>query len=341
MVFPSELPRGLVYIQDCDPGYRREKKKNEFIYLDEGGKQIRNAEELERIEKLVIPPAWKSVWISPKSNTYLQVTGLDEKERKQYIYHEKWSSYTQKLKFAQLRNFGCFLPNLRKRYKSDLAKKNWPKEKVLALAVALLDELYLRIGNSQYTRKNNTYGLTTLRRRHLAINEKAMKIKYVGKSGISRMLKLTNKRLVRLLKGCSQLPGYELFRYEEGGKWQVVNSGDINEYINQESTEEEYFTAKYFRTWGANALCIKYQEEAKQAVKGTRKKPETELTRMVAKSMGHTVSTCKNHYLHPEVMRFCMEKDCERLEIDDKLDSADYKPEEKKLMAILKMITKD
>jgi len=341
MVLPSELPEDLVYIRDINPGYTRILKRNKFHYFDQSGNQITDPSKVDRIDALIIPPAWKSVWISPKKNSYLQATGLDEKNRKQYRYHTNWSSYSQKLKFDQLHSFGLFLPILRKRYNADLRKRGWPKEKVFALAVAVLDDLFLRIGNIQYTEKNNTYGLTTLRRRHIGINGKAMEIRYTGKSGISRMVKLTDKRLVGLLKKCSQLPGYEIFRYQEDGKWYVVDSSDINEYINVDKDAGHYFTAKYFRTWGANSLCVKNKSEAFESVKNTRKKPETALISSIARKMGHTVTTCKSSYLHPEVIAFCLENNCESLKIPKSIAENDYKKEEKILLTILKKTVKE
>jgi DNA topoisomerase I len=340
MVLPSELPKGLVYVKANSPGYTRKRKGTKFQYFDKSGNRINDSKELERIEQLVIPPAWKDVWISPKSNAYLQATGYDEKNRKQYRYHQNWSSYSTKLKYSQLHSFGQFLPKLRKRYKRDLTKNDWPKEKVLALAVAVMDELYIRVGNSQYTEENNSYGLTTLRRKHIGFNGNALELNYIGKSGVSQNLKLTKRRLVKLLKDCSQLPGYEIFRYKDKGMWHTLDSSDINGYLN-ENAEEYYFTAKYFRTWGANSLCVKFREKAIEEVEGTRKKPETELIRMVAKLMGHTIATCKSHYLHPEVVRYCLKNDCEALTINEEVKALDYKPEERKLMAILQNFTSE
>jgi DNA topoisomerase-1 len=339
MVLPSELPRGLVYVKANSPGYQRKQKGEKFQFFDLVGKRIDDSKELDRIAALVIPPAWKEVWISPKPNAYLQATGLDEKNRKQYRYHQNWSSYSTKLKYKQLHSFGKFLPNLRKRYKLDLKKKDWPKVKVLALAVAIMDELYIRVGNTQYTEENSTYGLTTLRRKHLGINGNSLELNYVGKSGVSQSLKLTKRRLVKLLKDCSQLPGYEIFRYKENGSWYTLDSSDINEYLNQDAEDGHYFTAKYFRTWGANGLCVKFREKALDEVSGTRRKPETELVRMVAKLMGHTVSTCKSHYLDPEVVKYCLTNDCDSLEISEELKSQDYKAEERKLLAILEKVS--
>lgn len=339
MVLPSELPSGLVYVKANSPGYQRKQKGDKFQYFDHSGKRISDSKELDRIAALVIPPAWRDVWISPKKNAYLQATGVDEKDRKQYRYHQNWSSYSTKLKYKQLHSFGQFLPKLRKKYKQDLSKKDWPKEKVLALAVAIMDEIYIRVGNSQYTAENNTYGLTTLRRKHIGINGNALELNYIGKSGVSQNLKLTKKRLVKLLKDCSQLPGYEIFRYRENGSWCTLDSSEINEYLNQ-SADDHYFTAKYFRTWGANVLCVKFREKALAEVEGTRRKPETELVRMVAKLMGHTIATCRSHYLDPGVVDFCLNNDFKSLEITEELKSQDYKAEERILMAILEKVNK-
>jgi DNA topoisomerase-1 len=340
MVHPSALPSGLIYIKANSPGYSRKQKDDKFQFFDQSDKRISDSKELDRIAALVIPPAWKEVWISPKSNTYLQATGIDEKDRKQYRYHENWSSYSTKLKYKQLRSFGQFLPNLRERYKRDLEQADWPKQKVLALAVAVMDELYIRVGNSQYTEANSTYGLTTLRRKHLEINGNELELNYIGKSGVSQNLKLTKKRLVRLLKACSQLPGYEIFRYKENDSWSTLDSSDINEYLNQNAEDDHYFTAKYFRTWGANGLCVKFREKALAEVSGTRRKPETELIRMVANLMGHTISICKNHYLDPEVVNYCLTNDCDSLVISEELRSQDYKVEERELLTILEKVSK-
>lgn len=335
MVTAADLPEGLVYIRDSQPGILRKKRGRGFVFLNQDNQKVTNESQLQRIEELVIPPAWKNVWISPKKNSYLQATGIDDKGRKQYLYHTKWSEYSQKIKYDDLLKFGFYLPKLRERYQKDLRQKTWTKNKVLALATALLDELYLRVGNKQYTESNKTHGLTTLRRKHLKEDGSKLLINYTAKSGKERSLTLTNKRLIRLLKDCSQLPGYDLFRYQENDVWHTVDSSALNEYISQEAPEDDYYTAKYFRTWGANSVCFKHTDAVEKLCAGTRKKPETSLIRLVAEEMGHTIAVCKSSYLHPEILSQCLNpqkiKDC--LPKDFSTDG--YKQEEIQLMQIL------
>ena len=335
MVTAAELPKGLIYIRDTQPGIHRKKRGRGFIFVDKDNQKLTNESHLERIENLVIPPAWKNVWISPRKNSYLQATGIDDKGRKQYLYHSKWSEYSQKIKYDDLLKFGFYLPKLRERYQKDLRKKSWNKNKVLALATALLDELYLRVGNKQYTDSNKTHGLTTLRRKHLKEDGSKLLINYKAKSGKERSVALTNKRLIRLLKDCSQLPGYDLFRYKEDDQWYTVDSSELNEYISHDAPEDDYYTAKYFRTWGANCVCIKHAEEVEALCKDSRKKPETTLIRLVAEEMGHTVAVCKSSYLHPEILSQCLDaqelKDC----LPKDFSEEGYKSEELQLMKIL------
>jgi len=335
MVTAAELPKGLVYIRDSQPGILRKKSGRGFTFLDKDNQKLSNESHIERIQNLVIPPAWKNVWVSPKKDSYLQATGIDEKGRKQYLYHSKWSEYSSKIKYDDLLNFGFYLPKLRERYQKDLRQKNWNKNKVLALATALLDELYLRVGNKHYTEKNKTHGLTTLRRKHLSEDGSKLLINFTAKSGKERSVSLTNKRLVRLLKDCSQLPGYDLFRYQEDNKWYTADSSELNEYISMEAPEDDSYTAKYFRTWGANCVCITQTDKVGKMCEDTRKKPETTLIRLVAEKMGHTVAVCKSSYLHPEILSQCLNpqklQDC----LPKDFSKEGYKPEEIQLMQIL------
>lgn len=335
MVTAAELPKGLTYIRDTQPGILRKKQGRGFAFLDKDRQKITDESQLERISDLVIPPAWKNVWISPKKNSYLQATGIDDKGRKQYLYHSKWSEYSQKLKYDDLLKFGFYLPKLRERYRKDLRQKSWNKKKVLALATALLDELHLRVGNKQYTRSNKTHGLTTLRRKHLHEDGRNLMINYTAKSGKERSVTLTDKKLIRLLKDCSQLPGYELFRYQEDSEWHTVDSSELNEYISLEASENEYYTSKYFRTWGANCLCIQLAEEVEKQCEGTRKKPETTLIKLVAQKMGHTQSVCKSSYLHPEILSYSLEKRKIKNCLPKGFSQNPYKPEEVELLKIL------
>ncbi|PZX55377.1 DNA topoisomerase-1 [Algoriphagus ratkowskyi] len=335
MVTAAELPKGLVYIRDSQPGIIRKKRGRGFTFLDKDNQKLSDSSHLARIEDLVIPPAWKNVWISPKKNSYLQATGVDDKGRKQYLYHTKWSEYSSKIKYNDLLKFGFYLPKLRERYQKDLRKKTWDKNKVLALATALLDELHLRVGNKQYTETNKTHGLTTLRRKHLKEDGSNLLINYIAKSGKERSVALTNKRLIRLLKDCSQLPGHDLFRYQEDGKWYTVDSSELNEYISHEAPEGDYYTAKYFRTWGANCVCIKHTDKVATLCQESRKKPETTLIKMVAEDMGHTVAVCKSSYLHPVILSQCLNPEEIKYCLPNDFSEEGYKSEEIKLMQIL------
>ncbi|UZD23413.1 DNA topoisomerase IB [Algoriphagus halophytocola] len=335
MVTAAELPKGLTYIRDTQHGFIRKKRGRGFTFFDQNKQKLTDESQLERIRNLVIPPAWKNVWISPKKSSYLQATGMDEKGRKQYLYHAKWSEYSQKLKFDDLLKFGLYLPKLRARYNHDLRQKSWNKKKVLALATALLDELHLRVGNKQYTQANKTHGLTTLRRKHLHEDGSKLMINYTAKSGKERSVSLSNRKLIRLLKDCSQLPGYELFRYQQDHEWHNVNSSELNEYISLETTESEYYTAKYFRTWGANCLCIQQVEHVEKLCEGNRKKPETTLIKLVAEKMGHTQAVCKNSYLHPEILSYCLEKQAIKNCLPKNFSPDHYKAEEVELLKIL------
>ena len=251
----ADIPKGLVYVSSFDrEGFKREKTNDGFKYLDLQGKPVRDKAILKRIDELVIPPIWEDVWICKNAKGHVQAIGYDLKGRKQYIYHPKWSEYRQQNKFSQLPLFAERLPIIRERVAADLRKRGWPKERVLALTVKMLDEYYLRIGNLNYKRSNETYGLTTLRRKHLNDNGKSLSLTYKAKSGKYRNVSVSNPTLAKLIRETSDLPGYEVFRYiDEDGKSQTIDSSDVNEYIKELS--EGDFTAKVFRTWGCRSPC--------------------------------------------------------------------------------------
>ena len=299
----ADIPKGLVYVSSFDrEGFKREKTNDGFKYLDLQGKPVRDKAILKRIDELVIPPIWEDVWICKNAKGHVQAIGYDLKGRKQYIYHPKWSEYRQQNKFSQLPLFAERLPIIRERVAADLRKRGWPKERVLALTVKMLDEYYLRIGNLNYKRSNETYGLTTLRRKHLNDNGKSLSLTYKAKSGKDRNVSVSNPTLAKLIRETSDLPGYEVFRYiDEDGKSQTIDSSDVNEYIKELS--EGDFTAKVFRTWGGSRLSIDYLEDARKDVKeNPRRKIETALVQRVAKKLGNTVSICRDYYIHPKVL---------------------------------------
>ncbi len=300
------VPDGLLYVTDEKPGIRRIKKKTVFIYLDPKKKVIKSNKTLNRINNLKIPPIWKSVWICIERNGHLQATGRDLKKRKQYIYHQKWNEHSSANKFSKLLEFGKALSSIREKYKKDLNESTWSQKKVLALAVALMDELHLRIGNDYYYHKNNTHGLTTLRRKHLTFDNKEVQISYKAKKGVHREIVLCDEKLCELLKKCSELPGYEIFTYKENNQTKKIDSSGFNSYINVNATPN--FTAKDFRTWAGSLYCIEFIDEAEQiCLKNKRRKKETTLLNLIANRLGNTISICREYYVHPYVLKFCLE----------------------------------
>jgi DNA topoisomerase-1 len=237
-----------------------------------------------------------------KENDHLQSTGRDLKNRKQYIYHPAWTAYNQQSKFNKLLKFGQNLGKLRAQIEIDLSEKEWNKEKVLALIIHLLDDYFLRIGNQYYTDNNESYGITTLRRKHIAESKELLSLEYQAKSNKVRKITIENKKLAKLVREISELPGYEIFRYKDGiREWHNIESEDVNNYIERYMGAE--FSAKDFRTWGGTKLVIELLDEAQLAVKeNNRLQFEPTLVRMVAKKLGNTLSTCSAYYVHPKVL---------------------------------------
>jgi DNA topoisomerase-1 len=329
----KDTPSHLLYVCDTQPGIRRQKRGRGFSYFTADGERITSKEVRSRIQELVIPPAWENVWICLKPNGHIQATGYDEAGRKQYIYHPDWTSYSNTRKYERLTEFGGDLEVIRKRYKKDLRKRKWTWEKVCALATALLDELHLRVGNSHYTRTNNSYGLTTLRRKHLKMKGTSVELHYKGKKGIERNNTVEDNKIRKLLLECSELPGYELFRYKEDGTFHTISSQDINTYLSFDELKNQY-TAKDFRTWGANYLTLYLREEAmKICEENPRKKPETTLIRLVAKELGNTVATCRDYYIEPGVLKAALSQ--KEIPTKYREKSETYEPEELWLIDLL------
>jgi len=299
----SEIKSDLTHVNDTQPGFTRKKWGRGFIYYDPNGVKIKDKATINRIKDLVIPPNWKDVWICSEENGHLQCTGLDQKERKQYIYHPEWVKYNQQNKFSRLKLFGLKLPIIRKQIEKDLQQKKWTKSKVLALVIHVLDEYYLRIGNQYYANKNNTYGLTTLRRKHIDNTSDTLQLNYKAKSNKERELTIEDDQLAELIKEISDLPGYEIFRYREGSNsWVSIDSKDVNDYIK--NMVQEDFTAKDFRTWGGTKLTVEFLPEAKVKVRQNKRLSlEPTLVKLVAKSLGNTVATCRKYYIHPDVLQ--------------------------------------
>jgi DNA topoisomerase-1 len=281
---------------------KRIKKGRGFAYLDENGNKIGDKDQLNRIKNLVIPPMWSEVNICRFEDGHIQATGRDLKGRKQYIYHDEWERIRQEEKFDRMILFGKALPKLRKRVHQDLRMRGWSKRKVLALMVAILDETGIRIGNKQYEKENQTYGLTTLRRKHVAVDGGVLSLSYKGKSNIEREVTIADREIVRHIKRVAELPGYELFKYvDTDGQVIRVDSHDVQEYIKENMGKE--FTCKDFRTWVGSRLAIDYLPEAVEKKREfPRKKLESLLVCMVAGELGNTPTICKGYYIHPLIL---------------------------------------
>jgi DNA topoisomerase-1 len=292
----------LKYINDEQAGWSRKRWGKGFTYRDEKGNRIGDQARKDRIKSLVIPPAWKEVWICPREDGYLQATGRDEKGRKQYIYHPKWVAYRQNQKFDHIVDFADNLPLIRQTIRKHLQDKDWTKRKVMALIIKVLDETAIRIGNRVYQERNSTFGLTTLRRKHLTISGEQLLLSYKGKSNQYREIEIDDQRLIRLIKDCSELPGYEIFRYRDAdGKHQPVDSQDVNEYLQVITGKE--FSSKDFRTWYATASAVDLWPVVNEEHLGLSiEKRLGKLVKNVARKLGNTVSVCRKYYIHPKVL---------------------------------------
>lgn len=293
----------LRYISDTMPGYFRQSNRGAFSYYNAKGEKIVDEPTLGRIKSLVIPPAWKDVWISPYRNGHLQATGIDEKGRKQYLYHEDWKKITQQNKFSKMIDFGFSLPKIRSKISYDMRKKEMTKEKILATIIWLLEHTFVRIGNSEYQKENDSYGLTTLRNKHAKVRPGEIIFTFKGKHGVENIIEVTNPTIIKTIKQCIELPGYELFQYiDEEGNRHVIDSQDVNDFLKEVTNDD--FSAKDFRTWGATTLSSdifykKGRAENAQEVK----KNVVDTVKKVALHLNNTVNVCRNYYIHPTVIK--------------------------------------
>ena len=294
---------GLIYGNDAGPGIRRAgtTTKN-FHYLSPTGRQVADPATLRRIRSLVIPPAWKNVWICPTDRGHIQATGIDARGRKQYRYHPHWRETRDQTKFHRMIAFGKALPAIRRRTRAHLKKKGLPREKVLAAIVQLLEKTLIRVGNSEYAKANHSFGLTTILDEHVSIHGRHMRFTFRGKSGVDHDIDVADARLARIVKNCQDLPGQELFGYiNEVGRPVDVNSNDVNEYLREISGQE--FTAKDFRTWCATVLAAKaLQEISNFDSQAQAKKNIVQAVESVAKRLGNTRSVCRKCYIHPALI---------------------------------------
>lgn len=290
---------GLRYVKDNIPGIRRKGAGKGFSYIDVKGAKVTDSKTIARIKALVLPPAYKSVWICPYANGHLQATGIDAKGRKQYRYHAEWSATRDSSKFGRLQEFGAVLPSLRAHVEAQLRKQELTRERVLAGLIYIMDKCYIRVGNPAYSEQHNTFGLTTLRRKHVQVEGDTVAFSFKGKNGTPWDISLRDRRLVRLLKQCAEIPGYQVFKYrDEHGAKQAVSSQDLNAYLREITGGA--FTAKDFRTWAAcSEAFTRFSGVPTPQTAKERKAVARDIVREVADTLGHTQAVCKKAYLHP------------------------------------------
>ncbi|WP_052343771.1 DNA topoisomerase IB [Kallotenue papyrolyticum] len=298
---------GLRYVNDQMPGIRRERVGDTFRYRDPQGRLISDKRTLERIRKLAIPPAYTDVWICPLPNGHLQATGRDARGRKQYRYHPRWREVRDETKYHRMMAFGQALPALRERVDRDLRRPGLPREKVLATVVRLLETTLIRVGNHEYAKSNRSYGLTTMRDRHVTIENATVRFEFKGKSGKKHQVSIADRRLANIVKKSRDLPGYELFQYiDEQGQRHDVTSDDVNAYLREITGQD--FTAKDFRTWAGTVLAaIALQEAEPWEKEAQARKNIVQAIERVAERLGNTPSICRKCYVHPEIIAAYLE----------------------------------
>jgi DNA topoisomerase-1 len=309
---PTPIANGLVYVNPDMPGITRLKHGERFRYRDAKGRWLRDVDELSRIRMLAIPPAYTQVWICPLPNGHLQATGIDARGRKQYRYHADWRVMKDETKFERMEAFALALPRIRARVARDLQPAKGQKvpgrSQVLAALVRLLDTTLLRVGNEAYASSNGSFGLTTLRNRHAAVQGTALRLHFKGKSGVMHEAKLEDPRVAKVVRQCQQLPGQALFQYaDEEGELRGVSSTDVNDYIAEaaEGAEGDRFTAKDFRTWHGTVQALELTrlacEPGRTAADGSRYSAK-DILAAVARQLGNTPAVCKKAYVHPAVL---------------------------------------
>jgi DNA topoisomerase-1 len=298
----SAKAAGLRYVYDHRPGISRKRQGSGFRYVDADGHPVRDKETLARIKSLAIPPAWTNVWICPSPNGHLQATGRDARGRKQSRYHPRWREVRDEAKYEHMLHFGQALPAIRARVEHDLALPGLPREKVLATVVSLLEATFIRVGNPEYARENHSYGLTTLRRKHVNIKGSTVTFHFKGKSGVEHTIDVSDRRLARIVRTCRDTPGYELFEYlDDDGNPHTIGSVDVNDYLHE--ITGQHFTAKDFRTWAGTLLaCVALREFEACDSPTQLKKNVVQAIASVAKRLGNTPSVCRKCYVHPAVV---------------------------------------
>ena len=299
---------GLQYVSDDRPGYTRAAKNGDFEYLDTAGKRIRDEQRLVRIKRLAIPPAWTDVWICPSTNGHIQATGRDARRRKQYRYHDRWREIRDENKFGRLAAFAQALPKIRQRIAKDMKLPGLSRQKVLATVVRLLERTFIRVGNEEYARENKSFGLTTMKNRHVKVRGQNVRFRFRGKSGRQHEVDVADRRIAKIVAKCQELPGQDLFQFvSDNGEVQDVTSQDVNDYLREITGED--FTAKDFRTWAGTLLAVlalnaQDRSETKKQAKANVKAAVC----AVAELLGNTPAICRKCYVHPAVFEAYLTK---------------------------------
>ena len=293
---------GLRHVTDEKPGIKRERSGKSFRYRNAAGNIVRDEETLRRIKSLVIPPAWTDVWICPDANGHLQATGRDDRGRKQFRYHARWREIRDETKYARMIAFARALPKIRRRIKKDMALPGMPRNKVLATVVRLLEVSLIRVGNDEYARDNDSFGLTTMRNKHVDVHGSNLRFHFRGKAGKWHEVDIHDRRIAKVVERCQDLPGQELFQFvDDDGKRHDVRSEDVNEYIREITGQD--FTAKEFRTWAGTVLAAQaLREFEKFETTAQAKKNVVAAIESVAGKLGNTPAVCKKCYIHPHVL---------------------------------------
>src|SRR5947208_6487838 len=294
---------GLRYVTDGVPGIRRQRVGRGWIFFAPDGLRIKDVAERARIEGLVVPPAWSEVWICPDPRGHIQATARDARGRKQYRYHPRYREARDKSKFGRMLEFSEMLPEIRERIERDLRARDLTRRQILATVVMLLDKTLIRVGNDEYARENRSFGLTTLRGRHLQIKGAKLLFSFRGKSGVDHTVSITDRRLARIVQQCQDLPGQELFKYiDSSGKRQTISSDDVNAYLREITGRD--ITAKDFRTWAGTMLAAR--ELFLLGPAKSQREAERNMIRAidaVAKRLGNTRAVCRKYYVHPGLVR--------------------------------------
>ncbi|RXK86291.1 DNA topoisomerase IB [Filimonas effusa] len=333
----------LVYVNDAQPGISRIKAGKGFSYKYHN-RTLKDKSQIERIKKLVIPPAWENVWICPLPNGHIQATGFDVRKRKQYRYHTRWQVIRSETKFHHLYEFGKKLPLLRKQVRRDLQLPGLPENKVIALVISLMEHTLIRIGSNEYEKLNGSYGLTTLKDKHVAVSGDNLRFSFKGKKGVVHDIKLHHRKLAKLVKQCRDIPGKELFQYyDDQGMHRSLDSGMVNRYIKEITGDE--FTAKDFRTWAGSVQALQAFCALEAAGTATLcRKNIVAVLDQVSARLGNTRAVCKKYYVHPGLIRLYEEKQLpkyrEQLNAPAGASKTGLSSEEMTLMKLLRLMNR-